>query len=67
MNRRPFFTIHDPAFREYCKKDQALPRAILGVTNPYFSNALAHWPNLIKLYDPAPKHHVCVRAHPLWS
>jgi hypothetical protein len=50
--RRPFFTIHDPVFREYAKAGQTPPPAILGVTNPYFNNAFSHWPHVVRLLDP---------------
>lgn len=47
---RPFFTIHDPEFREYVGlKDTKPPNVILGVTNPFFAKSLEHWPNVIQL------------------
>ena len=29
----------------------ALPNILLGVTNPFFSKALKHWPHIVKLGD----------------
>ena len=47
---RPFFTIHDAQFPEYTSKTRlAPPSAILGVTNPYFSKALQHWPVIVRV------------------
>lgn len=46
---RPFFTIHDPEFREYVGLRNAKPNVILGVTNPFFAKSLEHWPNVIQL------------------
>ncbi|XP_065559019.1 protein DENND6A-like [Artemia franciscana] len=48
---RPFFTIHDTEFKEYTSKTQSPPSITLGVTNPFFSKALSHWPNVIKVAD----------------
>lgn len=46
---RPFFTIHDPEFREYIGLKDTKPNVILGVTNPFFAKSLEHWPNVIQL------------------
>lgn len=46
---RPFFTIHDPEFREYIGLKDAKPNVIIGVTNPFFAKSLEHWPNVIQL------------------
>lgn len=46
---RPYFTIHDTEFKEYTKTTQPPPPIILGVTNPFFSKTLQHWPHIIKL------------------
>lgn len=46
---RPFFTIHDPEFREYVGLKEANPNVIIGVTNPFFAKSLEHWPNVIQL------------------
>lgn len=46
---RPFFTIHDPEFREYVGLKGSKPNVILGVTNPFFAKSLEHWPNVIQL------------------
>lgn len=48
---RPFFTIHDSEFKEYTTKAQAPPAVILGVTNPFFTKTLNHWPHIIRLND----------------
>ncbi|OQV19571.1 Protein DENND6B [Hypsibius exemplaris] len=50
---RPFFTIHDPDFRDYTTKTQAAPRIILGVTNPFFVKTLQHWPHIVRVGDSA--------------
>lgn len=46
---RPFFTIHDPEFKEYIGLKDTKPNVILGVTNPFFAKSLEHWPNVIQL------------------
>lgn len=46
---RPFFTIHDPEFREYAGRKDTKPNVILGVTNPFFAKSLDHWPNVIQI------------------
>ncbi|CAJ0931114.1 unnamed protein product, partial [Mesorhabditis belari] len=50
---RPYFTIHDSEFREYSAKTRNLPCAILGVTNPFFTKVLQHWPHVLKLGEDA--------------
>lgn len=48
---RPFFTIHDTEFKHYTTRTQAPPQVVLGVTNPFFSKTLEHWPNIIRITD----------------
>lgn len=48
---RPYFTIHDNEFKEYICKTVHLPNSIIGVTNPYFSKSLEHWPHIVKITD----------------
>lgn len=48
-DHRPFFTIHDPEFREYIGLKNARPNVIIGCTNPFFSKSLENWPNVIQL------------------
>lgn len=48
---RPYFTIHDSEFREFTRKQFNPPCVILGVTNPFFTKTLQHWPHTIKLGD----------------
>ena len=47
---RPFYTIHDSDFKDITASNtNALPNILLGVTNPFFSKALNHWPHIVKL------------------
>nr|XP_039247890.1 protein DENND6A-like [Styela clava] len=46
---RPFFTIHDSEFKEFTSRAQAPPRVLLGVTNPFFTKTLQHWPHIIRI------------------
>lgn len=48
-DHRPFFTIHDPEFKDYVGSKSVQPRVTLGVTNPFFTKSLEHWPNVIQL------------------
>ena len=49
---RPFYTIHDSDFKDITSSNtNALPNILLGVTNPFFSKALKHWPHIVKLGD----------------
>lgn len=48
---RPYFTIHDSEFKEFTRKQYNPPCVILGVTNPFFTKTLQHWPHTIKLGD----------------
>lgn len=49
---RPFYTIHDSDFKDITSSNSnALPNILLGVTNPFFSKALKHWPHIVKLGD----------------
>ncbi|CAB0008452.1 unnamed protein product [Nesidiocoris tenuis] len=61
---RPYFTIHDTEFKEYTKTTQPPPPIILGVTNPFFSKTLQHWPHIIKLPEPANKAGVYTQYEP---
>lgn len=53
---RPFYTIHDSDFKDITSCSAAaaaaasstLPNVLLGVTNPFFSKALSHWPHIVK-------------------
>ncbi|XP_045512422.1 protein DENND6A [Pieris brassicae] len=51
---RPYFTIHDSEFKEFTRKQFNPPYVILGVTNPFFTKTLQHWPHTIKLGDSTP-------------
>lgn len=65
---RPYFTIHDNEFKEYMTKTLNPPHIILGVTNPYFSKTLQHWPHIVRVTDTSKKgnyimfncHHLCI-------
>jgi len=47
---RPFYTIHDSDFKDITgSNSSALPNILLGVTNPFFTKALDHWPHIVKL------------------
>lgn len=46
---RPYFTIHDSEFKEFTQRKQGPPPIILGVTNPFFSKTLQHWPHTIRM------------------
>eukprot|EP00051_Salpingoeca_urceolata_P015273 m.197183 g.197183 ORF g.197183 m.197183 type:complete len:733 (-) comp18344_c0_seq1:352-2550(-) len=46
---RPYFTIHDPDCPRIVKKGQKPGAMVLGVTNPYFSKALEHWPHVVRV------------------
>lgn len=48
---RPYFTIHDSEFKEFTQRQQGAVPIILGVTNPFFSKTLQHWPHLIRMAD----------------
>ncbi|KAJ8006471.1 hypothetical protein DPEC_G00107600 [Dallia pectoralis] len=48
-DHRPYFTIHDPEFKEYTTRTQAPPNVILGVTNPFFIKTFQSWPHIIRL------------------
>lgn len=48
---RPYFTIHDSEFKEFTQRQQRPVPIILGVTNPFFSKTLQHWPHLIRMAD----------------
>ncbi|KAJ2783971.1 hypothetical protein GGI15_002401 [Coemansia interrupta] len=46
---RPYFTIQDPDFRAVVSKTHVPPNTVVGVSNPFFSEALSHWPNKLFL------------------
>lgn len=48
---RPYFTIHDSEFKEFTQRQRGPVPIILGVTNPFFSKTLQHWPHLIRMAD----------------
>uniref|UniRef100_A0A0V0J273 Protein DENND6B n=2 Tax=Schistocephalus solidus TaxID=70667 RepID=A0A0V0J273_SCHSO len=48
---RPFFTIHDAELKDVSRAS-SVAIVILGVTNPFFSKTLQHWPNVIRLGTP---------------
>lgn len=48
---RPYFTIHDSEFKEFTQRTLGPPPIILGVTNPFFSKTLQHWPHTIRLME----------------
>lgn len=48
---RPFFTIHDPEFKDFTSTTHAPPPVLIGVTNPFFAKALQHWPHIIRIGD----------------
>lgn len=50
-DHRPYFTIHDSEFKEFTNNKQGPPSVILGVTNPFFSKTLHHWPHTINLCE----------------
>lgn len=52
---RPYFTIHDCEVKEYITKTLCPPPIILGVTNPYFSKSLQHWPHIVRVTDTTKK------------
>ncbi len=48
---RPYYTIHDSDFKDItsANANAPLPNVLLGVTNPFFSKALKHFPHILKL------------------
>ncbi|KAJ2886578.1 hypothetical protein FB639_001547 [Coemansia asiatica] len=46
---RPYFTIQDPDFRAVVCKTHVPPNTVVGVSNPFFSEALSHWPHKLFL------------------
>ncbi|KAJ1985246.1 hypothetical protein H4R33_004109 [Dimargaris cristalligena] len=46
---RPYFTIQDAEFKSYVSKTRIPPNVVLGVSNPFFDQALEHWPHIIHL------------------
>ncbi|KAJ1963793.1 hypothetical protein IWQ62_003109 [Dispira parvispora] len=49
---RPYFTIQDSDFKSYVSKNRIPSNVLLGVSNPFFDQALAHWPHIIRLHSP---------------
>ncbi|RIB02190.1 hypothetical protein C2G38_901698 [Gigaspora rosea] len=49
---RPYFTIQDLDFKSFVTKNKPPSNVIIGVTNPFFIKALAHWPNLVRVGKP---------------
>ncbi|CAG8727325.1 7854_t:CDS:2, partial [Acaulospora morrowiae] len=45
---RPYFTIQDSDFKTFVTKNRPPSNVIIGVTNPFFTKALQHWPNIIR-------------------
>ncbi|CAG8473351.1 12061_t:CDS:2 [Funneliformis caledonium] len=46
---RPYFTIQDSDFKSFVTKNKPPSNIIIGVTNPFFTKALQHWPNIIRV------------------
>ncbi|KAJ2850187.1 hypothetical protein IWW36_002095 [Coemansia brasiliensis] len=46
---RPYFTIQDPDLRAIVSKSHVPPNTVVGVSNPFFSEALGHWPHKLVL------------------
>ncbi|KAL3111600.1 hypothetical protein niasHT_019947 [Heterodera trifolii] len=47
---RPFFSIHDSDFTELsARQNCCVNNFVLGVTNPFFLKAFAHWPHILKI------------------
>ncbi|KAJ2800162.1 hypothetical protein H4R20_004161, partial [Coemansia guatemalensis] len=46
---RPYFTIQDPDFRAIVSKRHVPPNTIVGVSNPFFGEALSHWQHKLVL------------------
>ncbi|KAJ2083301.1 hypothetical protein H4R24_000948 [Coemansia sp. RSA 988] len=46
---RPYFTIQDPDFRAIVSKTHVPPNTIVGVSNPFFGEALSHWQHKLVL------------------
>ncbi|KAJ1733543.1 hypothetical protein LPJ61_001508 [Coemansia biformis] len=46
---RPYFTIQDPDFRAIVSKTRVPPNTVVGVSNPFFGEALGHWPHKLFL------------------
>ncbi|KAJ1658061.1 hypothetical protein IWQ61_002648 [Dispira simplex] len=49
---RPYFTIQDSDFKSYVSKKRIPSNVLLGVSNPFFDQALAHWPHIVRLNNP---------------
>ncbi|KAJ7645371.1 hypothetical protein B0H17DRAFT_1104050 [Mycena rosella] len=46
---RPYFTIHDTDHAALASRLPPAPGRVLGVTNPVFERACAHWPHVLSL------------------
>ncbi|OMJ10612.1 Protein DENND6B [Smittium culicis] len=46
---RPYFTLQDPDFHSLISPKQVPNNTIIGVSNPFFKQATAHWPNTLIL------------------
>ncbi|PKC76048.1 DUF1630-domain-containing protein, partial [Rhizophagus irregularis] len=46
---RPYFTIQDSDFKSFVTKNKPSSNIIIGVTNPFFTKALQHWPHIIRV------------------
>ncbi|XP_058164994.1 protein DENND6B isoform X10 [Dasypus novemcinctus] len=49
---RPYFTVHDSEFKELTTRTRAPPKVVLGVTNPFFTKMLQHWPHILRVGEP---------------
>lgn len=52
---RPFFTVQDTDFKFLISTSKTPSKVVLGVTNPFFSRALEHWPHMLRLGKPRTK------------
>ncbi|OMJ28460.1 Protein DENND6B [Smittium culicis] len=46
---RPYFTLQDPDFHSLISPKKVPNNTIIGVSNPFFKQATAHWPNTLIL------------------
>ena len=47
--RRPYLTIQDAELRRFTHPRERLPAVLFGVTNPYFEQALKHFPAIVRV------------------
>ncbi|KAK4685933.1 hypothetical protein P7C73_g4202, partial [Tremellales sp. Uapishka_1] len=52
---RPYLHIHDLDFPLLVNSNKPQAGLVVGVTNPFFRNAAAHWPNVISIPSERPK------------